>query len=32
VKFNQIIMNGARLLQKPVDYQSSQAWAVGDEP
>jgi chemotaxis protein methyltransferase CheR len=32
VKFNQTIMNGARLLQKPLDnYAASQARAAGDE-
>jgi chemotaxis protein methyltransferase CheR len=31
VKFNQTIMNGARLLQKPLDYQFGQARAAGDE-
>jgi chemotaxis protein methyltransferase CheR len=31
VKFNQMIMNGARLLQKPVNYQPGQTWAAGGE-
>ena len=31
VKFNQTIMNGARLLQKPLDHSASLARAAGDE-
>jgi chemotaxis protein methyltransferase CheR len=31
VKFNQIFMNGARLLQKPLNYAAAQARAVGEE-
>jgi len=31
VKFNQTIMHGARLLQKPVDYQPGQTFAAGGE-
>jgi len=30
VKFNQLIMNGARLLQKPLNYQPGQTFAEGD--
>jgi chemotaxis protein methyltransferase CheR len=31
VKFNQTIMNGARLLQKPLNPPSGQDWASGDQ-
>ncbi len=30
VKFHQTIMNGARLLQKPLEQHAAQAWAAGD--